>query len=107
MIYNFPFQDRTIDECFQIDDQVCDLFIREDCEYIGAILSEPPPGTISNPKQCEQLCIQYEQIGCEYWVYYQMLTTCTLLKSGDRACHTWGGPRAPSFAECTGKQLQN
>merc|ERR1719351_371452 len=97
-----PF-DKEIAECFEIDDkQVCDLFLQEDCGYAGDILLEPPIGTIADPKECEELCKQFEPLGCKYWIFSQTEKKCSLRTEGDRNCKTWGGPRSPLFNTCMG-----
>jgi len=95
-----PF-DKQIDQCFQIDNKyVCDLFLQEDCGYTGGVLLEPPVGTIADPKECEQLCDQFEGLGCKYWVFSNTAKLCSLRISESRDCKTWAGPRSPSFDEC-------
>jgi len=97
-----PF-DKQIDKCFQIDDKfVCDLFLQEDCGYTGDVLLEPPVGTIADPKECEELCDQFEALGCKYWVFSNSAKLCSLRTEENRDCKTWGGPRTPSFDECQG-----
>jgi len=95
-----PF-DKQIDQCFEIDNKyVCDLFLQEDCGYTGDVLLEPPIGTIADPKECEQLCDQFEGLGCKYWVFSNTEKKCSLRTSESRECKTWAGPRSPSFDEC-------
>jgi len=95
-----PF-DKQIDQCFEIDNKfVCDLFLQEDCGYNGDVLLEPPVGTIADPKECEQLCDQFESLGCKYWVFSNTAKLCSLRLSDNRNCQTWAGPRAPSFDSC-------
>jgi len=95
-----PF-DKQIDKCFEIDNKyVCDLFLPEDCGYTGNILLEPPVGTIADPKECEELCDQFEAIGCKYWVFSNSAKLCSLRTEPDRDCKTWGGPRNPLFDDC-------
>ena len=64
---------------------------------------EPPPGTIADARQCEELCDKYETLGCEYWVFVYGDRTCQLLKSDDRTCTATGGPETPPLTECLGK----
>jgi len=97
-----PF-DKQIDQCFEIDNKfVCDLFLQEDCGYTGTVLLEPPVGTIADPKECEELCDQFEALGCKYWVFSNSAKLCSLRTEENRDCKTWGGPRTPSFDECQG-----
>jgi len=97
-----PF-DKLIDECFEIDNKlVCDLFLQEDCGYTGEILLEPPVGTIADPQECEELCNQFNALGCKYWIFSQTEKKCSLRTAQDRDCKTWGGPRAPLFDDCFG-----
>lgn len=95
-----PF-DKQIDKCFEIDDkQTCDLFLQENCDYTGTVILEPPIGTIADPKECEQLCFQFNAIGCTYWVFDQTLKKCSLRGANSKACSTWAGPKSPTFDEC-------
>jgi len=95
--------DKQIDKCFEIDNKfVCDLFLQEDCEYQGDVLLEPPVGTIADPKECEELCDQFEAIGCKYWKFSNSAKLCSLRTAEDRVCKTWGGPRTPLFDDCVG-----
>jgi len=97
-----PF-DKLIDECFEIDNKlVCDLFLQEDCGYTGEVLLEPPVGTIADPQECEELCNQFNALGCKYWIFSQTEKKCSLRTAQDRDCKTWGGPRAPLFDDCFG-----
>ena len=98
------FQDKQIDKCFEIDDkQTCDLFLQENCAYTGTVILEPPIGTIADPKECEQLCFQFNAIGCTYWVFDQTLKKCSLRGENSKGCSTWAGPKSPTFDECQGK----
>jgi len=98
-----PF-DKKIDKCFEIDNkQTCDLFLEENCQYEGKVVLEPPIGTIADPKECEELCLQFStSIGCSYWVYSQTDKKCSLRGDNTKGCSTWAGPRNPSFDECVG-----
>merc|ERR1712055_1086884 len=97
-----PF-DKLIDECFEIDTKnTCDLLLQEDCSYDGAVILEPPVGTIADPQECEELCKQFEPLGCTYWVFSQIDKLCSLRGSDEKTCNTWAGPRSPAFDECQG-----
>jgi len=95
--------DKKIDKCFEIDTEgTCDLFLQEDCEYTGALILEPPVGTIADPQECEELCFQFNLIGCNYWVFDNTAKKCVLRGANTKICSIWAGPRSPTFDECKG-----
>merc|ERR1711962_1517850 len=55
-----------------------------------------------DPKECEELCDQFEAIGCKYWKFSNSAKLCSLRTAEDRVCKTWGGPRTPLFNDCVG-----
>ena len=57
----------------------CENFIEEDCQYLGTILLEPPPGTVSDGLECQEMCNEYKDLGCKYWDYHRTenLVLCT------------------------------
>lgn len=92
----------SIDGCLEVDHQeTCDLYKQEDCEYNAKVLLETPIGSVPDPKDCQDFCSSYHDLGCEYWSYNSLNKTCVLLEADGRNCQTWGGPRNPSLTDCT------
>ena len=94
------FQEVSFNECLQPRLNKCDSFIEEDCQYLGTILLEPPPGTISDGLECQEMCKEYKDLGCKYWVYHRTEKSCTLYESDARKCSAKGGPFRPSISLC-------
>ena len=78
----------------------CETFIDEDCKYQGDVLIKPPPGTTSDGVECQEMCQEFKDIGCKYWVFLREEKSCTLYKSGKRKCSTKRGPYRPRFSRC-------
>ena len=72
----------------------------EDCNYLGNILLEPPPGTISDGLECQEMCNEFQELGCKYWVYHREEKSCTLYENGVRKCSAKGGPYRPPISQC-------
>ena len=95
-----PFN-QSYDSCFKEQSQPnCNLLFQEDCTYEGNSFIDTPNGTVVDPKTCEELCLEYHDISCEYWLYDSKNASCILLDSKERNCETWGGPKYPSFSFC-------
>ena len=60
----------------------------------------PPPGTISDGLECQEMCNKFKELGCQYWVYEQEEQSCTLYDNGERKCSAKGGPNLPPINEC-------
>ena len=102
-----PFN-QSFDGCFDGEPlENCNLLFQEDCVYEGNSFVLTPNGTIVDPKTCEELCFEYHDLECEYWVYNKTLETCNLFDSNAKNCQTWGGPSAPSFSSCNENCLDN
>ena len=88
--------------CFKEQSQPnCNLLFQEDCTYEGNSFIDTPNGTVVDPKTCEELCFEYHDLTCEYWLYDSKSASCILLDSKERSCETWGGPKYPSFSFCS------
>ena len=90
----------SFNECLQPRPNKCENFIEEDCQYLGTILLEPPPGTVSDGLECQEMCNEYKDLGCRYWVYHRTEKSCTLYESNARKCSAKGGPYLPSISLC-------
>ena len=95
-----PFQEVSFNECLQPRLNKCENYIEEDCQYLGTILLEPPPGTVSDGLECQEMCNEYKDLGCKYWVYHRTEKSCTLYESNARKCSAKGGPYLPSISLC-------
>ena len=89
------------------DENDCDQFIKEDCEYSGNTIIRTPAGLITNPDECQEIC-ENNQDGvvtpCKYWIYDKTERVCTLLDSGSiLECNGESGQQAPLYDECQGK----
>ena len=95
-----PFN-QSFDSCFDGESlENCNLLFQEDCIYEGSSFIVTPNGTIVDPKTCEELCFEYQDLDCEYWVYDSIEDGCKLFDSQERNCQTWAGPSTPSFSSC-------
>ena len=83
----------------QIDKQICDNLLEEDCEYNGELLYEFRAGAIVGPRICQRQC-QIMEPDCKYWIYHSRGNLCILKRDGRRKCNGWGGPKEPSFDFC-------
>jgi len=87
-------------DCLGPQQDKCETFIDEDCKYQGDVLIKPPPGTTSDGVECQEMCQEFKDIGCKYWVFLREEKSCTLYKSGKRKCLTKRGPYRPRFSRC-------
>jgi len=76
----------------------CNLFLEEDCEYLGETLDDTT-GHIENNILCQFSCETTS--GCKYWIYHEDIKRCILKKDSKRNCKTWGGHYLPEFDYCT------
>ena len=84
-----------------MDLNTCDRFLEEDCQYQGEIILIQD--NIADAKHCQQLCQQFEVVGCHYWVFQENgegKHDCSLLASDDRSCAMIGGPKYPNIKDC-------
>ena len=86
-----------------MDTNTCDKILKQDCDYLGDYLFSTD--NIADSKHCQELCEQYEVLGCRYWVFQQNANgdkhDCLLLKGDERNCAMTGGAASPSINECT------
>ena len=75
-------------------------FIEEDCQYLRTILLEPPPGTVSDGLECQDMFNEYKDFGCKYWVNHRTEQSCTVYESNARKCSAKRGPYLPSISLC-------
>ena len=97
-------QKNSIDICLEMDLNTCDRFLEEECIYHGDTLVKP--ANIADARHCQELCEQFETVGCKYWTFQKKENgehECHLLTSDDRTCTNIGGPKSPSINECIGK----
>jgi len=93
--------DKTIDECLKIDIKpTCDHFIEENCNYTGDVFLDPPMGDIVDRHHCEELCNEFQDIGCKSWIFSNTEKQCSLRINGKRDCKIIGGPKSPSLEDC-------
>ena len=85
-------------------EETCDMFMEEDCEYLGLIVYESPSGSVTSKDYCQDLCSTFEYSGCKYWSYVKNEKKCFLYDSKDRICQSIGGPLHPSITDCTSKR---
>ena len=76
---------------------------KEDCEYMGELVYISPPGSIRTKDKCEDLCMDFEFLNCNYWSFVKSSSTCYLYTSQDRNCQAIGGPQKPNITECMSK----
>ena len=91
-------------QCFSISDpEDCDQFIEENCDYFGKTVIKTPPGIITSPSRCQELC-EYNQsdviTSCKYWLYDGIKRECTLLDSGEKICKGMSGQKHPIYDYC-------
>ena len=102
-----PFN-QSFDGCFEEQSpQNCNLLFQEDCTYAGNGFIATPNGTVVDPKTCEELCFEYHDLNCEYWLYDSKNASCILFDSKERSCQTWGGPEYPAFSFCIENMSKN
>ena len=110
MIYKFEvkqliFQGKSYSGCMvNINDQVCDSLLEEDCEYNGELLDRIPEGQITDTNTCETWC-QRKAPYCKYWIYHNREALCILKKDGRKKCNGWIGPKEPSFDRCQNRTI--
>ena len=75
-------------------------FMKEDCQYLGTTLLEPPPGTVSDGLESLEMCNESKDLRCKYWVYYRTEKYCTLYESNATKCSAKGGPYLLSIILC-------
>ena len=54
-------------------------FIEEDCQYLGTILLEPPPGTVLDELECQKMCMSIKTSDVNIWfiIGQRNLVHCT------------------------------
>ena len=92
-----------MEECIESSGHTCDMIMEEDCKYLGENVYESPSGSVKSKDNCQDLCIQFEFSGCNYWNYVGKTSTCYLYGSKERACQAVGGPQHPNISECMSK----
>ena len=96
---NFIVQKNSIDRCLEVALDTCDRFLEEDCEYFGDVIIKS--NNIADPKHCQELCEEFESVGCLYWKFEK--NECYLLADSKRNCSSLGGPKSPNINECVGR----
>ena len=94
------FQDSSLNDCMgQIESQICDSHLEEDCEYNGELLKRYAKGDVTSANGCQSKC-QDETDRCKYWIHHRRENLCILKRDGRKKCNGWGGPKEPSFDHC-------
>ena len=97
-------QDHSAKECLNNHDSTsCDQFVEEDCKYNGNTIINTQEGLVTNPTDCQELCLNNESgipVGCEYWLYDRNTEICTLLDSDLKSCGGVGGHQTPKIEDC-------
>ena len=97
-------QNQNVEDCIISLEPTCDMIMEEDCEYIGELVYTSPPGSIRTKDKCEDLCMDFEFLNCNYWSFVKSSSTCYLYTSQDRNCQAIGGPQRPNITECMSKE---
>ena len=87
--------------CLEMDLNTCDKILEEECKFHGDIILNQ--SNIINANHCQQLCKQFEVVGCHYWVFQENIEgmyDCLLLSSDARSCTKIGGPKFPNIKDC-------
>jgi len=88
----------SIFDCMeQINKQICDSLLEENCEYNGEVLDKIPRGEVGGT--CQRIC-QIRAPKCKYWIDNKKEDLCILKRDGRKTCNGWGGPKEPSFDHC-------
>lgn len=82
--------------------EACGRMIEEDCIYDGDVVMDVPDGSISDPLHCQGLCHEFEEMGCQYWIYNKVFRGCSLRTSSKKSCSIQSGPEVPPIADCQG-----
>ena len=90
----------SFDKCLQPRLNKCGNFIEEGFRYLGSICLDPPPGTVSGGLECQEMCNDYKDLGCKYYVYHRKEKSCILYESNARECSAKGGPYLPLISLC-------
>ena len=94
------FQDDCQDNCLkQIDKQICDSHLEEECEYNGELLREFAEGDVMSANTCQRSC-EIRAPKCKYWIFHMNESKCILKRDGRKTCNGWGGPKQPSYDYC-------
>jgi len=94
---------QSVDECVNGVDHGCDAFLGEQCVYEGQDFGlSPPNGQLNTALECEEFCVLYQDIGCQYWVFNATEMSCKILDSSNRNCRGFTGPAYPDYSECQG-----
>ena len=88
----------------QINKQICDSLLEEDCEYNGELLRRFKKGEIDGPTVCESQC-RLRAPNCKYWIYHNRENLCILKRDGRKTCNGWGGPKVPSYDNCQNQTM--
>jgi len=94
-----PLVKRVTNCLAQIDNQICDSHLEEDCEYHGGHLDTYPE---KQPDACQIWC-EFRAPDCKYWIHDQAKALCILKKDGRKTCNVLGGPKQPSHDYCKSK----
>ena len=76
--------DQSLVQCLIATDHGCDAFTDLECQYLGQDTGlSPPDGQIKSAEECEELCKNFQIIGCNYWVfeYKEISPSCRILDS--------------------------
>ena len=83
---------QSVDECVNGVDHGCDAFLGEQCVYEGQDFGlSPPNGQLNTALECEEFCVLYQDIGCQYWVFNKTEMSCKILDSSNRNCRGFTG----------------
>ena len=88
----------------QMNKQVCDFHMEEDCEYNGELLMRYPGGSIAAADTCQEVC-RNRSPDCKYWIYNWRESSCILKRDGRKTCTVWGGPKQPSYDHCQNQSV--
>ena len=83
----------------QINLQICETHLEEDCEYNGELLKRYPKGQIADAYNCQNRC-KARSPNCNYWIFHHIEALCILKRDGRKTCNVWGGPKQPSYDQC-------
>lgn len=76
--------------------------MEESCDFFGAEIYVAPPGSIADSNSCDELCADFERMGCTYWKFKKENNECFLYDSSERTCDIISGPEKPNLESCLG-----
>ena len=93
---------QSLEHCVNEVVSGCDVFSELECDYHGQVDEglSPPAGDFRTPEECEEWCMLFQSIGCEYWIFDSSTKNCTILNSKERSCDGVTGSNYPDIDEC-------